>query len=73
MIQNDDEVRIVWDEINELVRARDRAALNKDATEFGRSISALGFQRKIDHLKDEIAEYEATKSARTPALPAKVI
>lgn len=69
MIQNDAEVLIVRDEINELSQARDRAAQNKDATEFGRRVSALGFQRKINQLKDEIAEYEALKAARRSAAP----
>jgi hypothetical protein len=70
MISSDKELKAVQGQIEYLQAAKVRSLQATDATPFQRELGAAGFQKMIDRLEDEIAEFEQQSKASSVPIAA---
>jgi hypothetical protein len=58
MINTSEELKVVRGQIEFLKAAKERSLQAKDVSEFNRELGAAGFQKMIDRLEEEVAEFE---------------
>lgn len=73
MINSDQELEVVRSQVEQLQEAKNRAYQIVSATPFQKDVSAAGFQKMIDRMTEEIAEYRARKRSAEIPLEARPV